>query len=177
MPSHVSTPHAEQLPAHELADLKRELAEAHRRGAATAELLRVINRSRTDVQPVFDTIVRSAVRLCDELVSGLFQFDGKLLHVAAHHNFSPEALEQLHRVYPMELHRASVVRLGQSLNVRQSTYQTLRPIRSSNITRRRARLDFEAVYSFQCSERALPSASSRWGAPSPCRSRTARSNY
>src|SRR5438876_4210280 len=47
---------------------------------ATAEILRVISRSQTDVQPVFDTIVKSAVRLCGGLFSALFRFDGELLH-------------------------------------------------------------------------------------------------
>ncbi len=77
-----------------------DLTEALEQQTATAEILRVISRSQTDVQPVFDTIVRSAVRLCDGLFSALFQFDGELLQLVAHHNFTPEALEAAHRVYP-----------------------------------------------------------------------------
>src|SRR4029077_3298254 len=50
--------------------------------------------------PVFDTIVRSAVRLCDGLFSGLLKVDGALLHYAAHRNFAPEALEEVRRVFP-----------------------------------------------------------------------------
>ena len=38
-------------------ELKRELSEAYRREAAMAEVLRVISRAQTDVQPVFETIV------------------------------------------------------------------------------------------------------------------------
>ena len=41
----------------------RELADAREQQAATSEILRVISSSPTDVQPVFETIVRSAVRL------------------------------------------------------------------------------------------------------------------
>jgi GAF domain-containing protein len=67
---------------------------------ATSEILRVMSRSQTDVQPVFDTIVQSAVRLCAGLFGALFQFDGELLHMVAHHNYTPEALEAAHRVYP-----------------------------------------------------------------------------
>jgi two-component system, NtrC family, sensor kinase len=88
-------------------ELTAELSKAHtdrddslRREVATAEILRVISQSKADAQPVFDTIVRSALRLCNGLFSSLFQFDGNLLHPVAHHNYTPEALEQLHRAYP-----------------------------------------------------------------------------
>jgi len=80
--------------------LFKELEARNRDLTATSEVLQVISRSQTDVQPVFDTIVRSAVRLCDGLFSGLYQFDGELLHYVAHHNFTPEALEEVHRVFP-----------------------------------------------------------------------------
>ena len=97
----------------ELQEKNRALTEAHaqvtealEQQTATAEILRVISRSQTDVQPVFDTIVRSAVTLCDGLFSALFQFDGELIHHVAQHNFTPEALEQLHRTYPTRPSRA-----------------------------------------------------------------------
>src|SRR5206468_9305988 len=80
--------------------LFKELESRNRDLTATSEILRVISSSPTDVQPVFDTIVRSAVRLCDGLFSALFQFDGELLHRVAQHNFTPEALERMHRTYP-----------------------------------------------------------------------------
>jgi GAF domain-containing protein len=82
-----------------------ELEGRNRDLTATSEILRVISSSPTDVQPVFDTIVRSAVRLCDGLFGALFQFDGELLHLVAHHNYTPEALEAAHRVFPARLSR------------------------------------------------------------------------
>ena len=82
------------------ARLFNETREALERQTATAEILKVISGSPTDVQPVFDTIVSSAVRLCDGLFSALFQFDGELIHQVAQHNFTPEALEEVRRVYP-----------------------------------------------------------------------------
>jgi hypothetical protein len=46
---------------------QRERDEALARQTATSEILRVINQSPTDVQPVFDSIVLTAARLhrCD----------------------------------------------------------------------------------------------------------------
>jgi signal transduction histidine kinase len=82
-------------------ELERELAEAHRRETATAEILRVISRSPSDVRPVFDTIVRSAVRLCDGLYGAVVRFDGELMHLAAYHNYTPEVLQALQQMLPM----------------------------------------------------------------------------
>jgi GAF domain-containing protein/CheY-like chemotaxis protein/HPt (histidine-containing phosphotransfer) domain-containing protein len=85
----------------ELEARNRALIESLEQQTATSEILRVIGSSPTDVQPVFDTIVSSAVRLCDGLFSGLFRFDGEWLYPVAQHNYSPEALEILRRTFPM----------------------------------------------------------------------------
>jgi signal transduction histidine kinase len=77
-----------------------ELAEALEQQTATAEILRVISSSPTDVQPVFDTIVRSAVRLCDGLHGFVGRFDGEVIHFAAQYNYAPEALQMMRRMYP-----------------------------------------------------------------------------
>jgi GAF domain-containing protein len=84
----------------ELAVRNRDLTEALEQQTATSEILRVISRSQTDVQPVFDTIVRSAARLCDGLFSALYQFDGELLDLVAQHNYTPEAIVEVHRIFP-----------------------------------------------------------------------------
>jgi GAF domain-containing protein len=87
--------------------LFKELEGRNRDLTATAEILRVISSSPTDVQPVFDTIVRSAVTLCDGLFSALYQFDGELIHQVAQHNYTSEALETAHRTFPARPARAS----------------------------------------------------------------------
>jgi GAF domain-containing protein len=89
-----------------LADAHARVTEALDQQTATSEILGVISRSPTDVQPVFDTIVRRAVQLCNGLFSALYRFDGELLHPVAQHNFTPEALEELYRVYPARPTRA-----------------------------------------------------------------------
>jgi signal transduction histidine kinase len=83
-----------------------ELEGRNRDLTATSEILRVISSSPTDVQPVFDTIVRSAMKLCTGLFSAVYQFDGGLLHLVAQHNYTPEALEAAHRVFPARPTRA-----------------------------------------------------------------------
>jgi len=85
----------------ELEARNRDLTEALDQQTATSEILRVISSSPTDVQPVFDTIVRSAVTLCDGLFSSLYLFDGDLLRSGAHYNYTPEALEEVRRIFPV----------------------------------------------------------------------------
>ena len=84
----------------ELQAKNADLTEALEQQTATSEILRVISSSPTDVQPVFDSIARSATRLCDGFLSGVYRFDGALIHLAAHHNWRDEALAVARRVYP-----------------------------------------------------------------------------
>ncbi|HEY7247192.1 MAG TPA: GAF domain-containing protein, partial [Xanthobacteraceae bacterium] len=93
--------------AAENARLVKELAEARRQQTATSEILRVIRSSPADVQPIFDAIVRAAVSLCGGMFSTAFRFDGERVHLVAHHNFAPEALELFNSVYPASPGRAT----------------------------------------------------------------------
>jgi GAF domain-containing protein/HAMP domain-containing protein len=91
----------------ELETRNRDLTEALEQQTATSEILRVISSSPIDVQPVFDAIAQSAMRLCDAQFSAVFRFDGKLLHFVAHHGWSPEGVEALRRAFPIVPHRGS----------------------------------------------------------------------
>ena len=84
----------------EVIQLARELAEAREQQAATSEILRVIRSSPNSAQPVFDTIAANAVRLCGARMGAVHLFDGKLVDIVAFHNFPPEAVEVLRRMYP-----------------------------------------------------------------------------
>ena len=61
----------------ELSEAQRELREALEHQTATSEVLGIISRSPTDVQPVLDAIVESAARVCgiDDVVLRLREGD------------------------------------------------------------------------------------------------------
>ena len=71
----------------------RELAEARAHRVATSEILNVISSSPTDVQPVFDAIVRAAVRLCNGFFGVVTRYDGRRIGVVAKQNIPAEVLE------------------------------------------------------------------------------------
>jgi GAF domain-containing protein len=87
-------------PGPSYAEITSALSEAREQQTATGEILRVIANSPTDVQPVFDTIVASAVRLCGARMGAVHRFDGELIHIVALHNFPPEVVEVLRAMYP-----------------------------------------------------------------------------
>jgi uncharacterized coiled-coil protein SlyX len=74
----------QEATAKELHNCRRQLAEALEHQTATAEVLGIISRSPTDVQPVLDAIVESAVWVCgvDDVVLRLR--DGNILFMRAH---------------------------------------------------------------------------------------------
>ncbi len=85
----------------------RDLSESLEQQTATSDILRIIASSLTDAQPVFDTIAKSAARLCEAQFCHVFRFDGKLIHFAAEHGLSPEGVEAVRSAYPIPPGRAS----------------------------------------------------------------------
>jgi len=85
-------------------DLRHALTEALEQQAATAEILRVISSSPTDVQPVFDTIVRSGLRLLRGYSASMMLLrDGDWLDLVAYTSTSAEADASLVDVFPLPL--------------------------------------------------------------------------
>ena len=91
----------------ELQEKNRALTEAHAQvtealdqQTATSGILSVISASPTDAQPVFETIVRNAVRLCGAIHGGVYRFDGELVHSVAHEGYTPLQLDDWRRNFP-----------------------------------------------------------------------------
>src|SRR5262249_7898870 len=78
----------------------REVQESLQYQMAISDVLDVISRSPSDVQPVFDTILESAVRLCEGTFGVVHRLEDGRLVAVAHQNFTPEALAIERRVYP-----------------------------------------------------------------------------
>ena len=102
MPSQMLTSSVEQELGRKVEELGRELDEAHRREAATAEVLRVISRSVGEAKPVFDIIAGSALSLVNAQHVGVVLYDGEVLHLAALYNSNPEAAEAIRRSFPRQ---------------------------------------------------------------------------
>src|SRR5215470_13189613 len=85
----------------EVESLRRSLSEALEQQTATAEILRVIRSSPTDVQPVFEAITQNAMRLCDGTLSVVSRYDGELIHLGAYTHVSAEGVELIRRRFPM----------------------------------------------------------------------------
>jgi GAF domain-containing protein len=89
--------------------LFQDLEARNRDLSATSEILRVISSSPTDVQPVFDAIALSAMRLCDATFCNVARYDGDRLHLAAHAHTTAEGIEAMEQLFPMRPSRATAL--------------------------------------------------------------------
>src|SRR5262249_14354552 len=95
----------------ELQEKKKALTPAHpqvseslEQQTATSEILRVISRSPTDVQPVFDAIVASAVRLLGAYSGALTRVLGDQIELAAFTSTDADGDAALRKAFPLSRH-------------------------------------------------------------------------
>ncbi len=91
---------AQAVTALENARLLNETREALERQTATADILKVIASSPSDVQPVFEAIASSANRLIGGFSSTVFRFIDGVAHLKAFTPTTPEADEVLTSTFP-----------------------------------------------------------------------------
>ena len=89
--------------AMENARLFNETKEALERQIATAEILKVIASSPSDVQPVFDAIAASANRLVGGLSTAVYSFIDDMQHLSAFTPTNPAADAALQALFPRPL--------------------------------------------------------------------------
>jgi two-component system, NtrC family, sensor kinase len=80
--------------------LFNETREALDRQTATAEILKVIASSPTDVQPVFDVIVERAVRLCGGRMGRVYRYQDGVIQMVAGRGLSASGLGKVQQVFP-----------------------------------------------------------------------------
>jgi signal transduction histidine kinase len=86
----------------------KELQESLDRQTATSEVLGVISRSPNEAQPVLDTIVATAQRLCQAERAIVWRLEGETLRAVAHRGQPEERVESIYSAR-MPLSRGSVV--------------------------------------------------------------------
>jgi signal transduction histidine kinase len=75
----------------------RQLNEAIEREQATAEVLRVISSSPGELEPVFNTILENATRICEARFGNLLLYNGSAFRVVAMHGAPQEYREARQR--------------------------------------------------------------------------------
>jgi GAF domain-containing protein len=75
--------------------LTRDLSEALEQQTAASEVLRVISSSPAELEPVFQTMLANAIRLCEAKFGVLFRYDGGAFHVAASLGVPPAYADSL----------------------------------------------------------------------------------
>ena len=111
----------------------RELTESLEQQTATSQVLQIISTSPGNLEPVFQTVLANATRLCQANFGILYRFDGQLFHPVALQDAVPEYGDYLRREPPRPDPRNALGRL----------FQTKQPVHISDIATEPAYTDIK----------------------------------
>ena len=77
----------------ELAEAREHLAEALEQQTATSEVLQVISSFPGDLEPVFQSMLENATRICDAQCGNLYLCEGDAFRIVAMHGAAPAYAE------------------------------------------------------------------------------------
>ena len=84
----------------DLTERTADLTEALEQQTATSEVLQVISGSSGDLQPVFETMLQNAVRVCDAKFGGIYRIEDNTIRLVATHADVPAAYAGARRFAP-----------------------------------------------------------------------------
>src|SRR5262249_23368567 len=97
----------------------RELSESLEQQTATSEVLQVISSSPGELEPVFETMLANAIRICGAKFGVLFRSEGDALRAVALHG-APRLYAEERRRNPLIRPRPETM-LGRALAIKQTT--------------------------------------------------------
>src|SRR5262245_47942868 len=92
----------------ELAEARRQLAEALEQQTATSEVLKVISTSPGELEPAFDAILENATRICEAQIAEIALVENNAMRIVRGYGDAPRLLDE-----PIPLDRSTV--MGRSI--------------------------------------------------------------
>jgi signal transduction histidine kinase len=124
----------------ELEARNRDLTTALDQQTATSEILRVISGSPTNVQPVFDAIVDSAMRLLHGISGAVYRLEGDVLHLVAYTSTNETGDAAFRELFPRPLAEATF----QARSIRECAPYVVSDVESDPRANEQARRVFRA---------------------------------
>jgi signal transduction histidine kinase len=84
----------------ELAEARKQLAEALEQHTATSQVLNVISSSPGELEPVFQTVLENATRICEAKFGSMYLREGDAFRIVGMHN-APPAFAEARRLQPL----------------------------------------------------------------------------